>query len=203
MGVLELTLLRLKPGISHTDPTLLANLRDIRAEIKTNSRFYHCIEDPSLLYILGLWPSQESHNAFLASADAARILGPQEHQTEFLWGMHAELDSMQSLPLKAEVLAISRESVRLESAEKYEEDMAAKEQKIRDATAPHPVVRVWRIDAGEGNRESLIFTGWSSVEEHERFMQSDETKPTTEMIIVSETKHGVDLERIQDVSSEG
>jgi heme-degrading monooxygenase HmoA len=201
MAVLELTLLRLKRGIDHTDPALLANLRAIRAEIKTNSRFYHCIEDPSLLYILGLWPSQESHNNFLASADRARILGPQEQQTEFLWGLHAELDSMQSLPLNANVLAISRQSVRPESIKQYEEIMAAKDQSIRDATPQYPLVWVWRIDAGEGKHEALMFTGWNSVENHERFMESNEDKYTTEIYLEGETKHGVDLERLQDTGS--
>jgi heme-degrading monooxygenase HmoA len=202
MAVLELTLLRLKHGVNHTDATLLSNLRAIRAEIKTNSRFYHCTEDPSLLYILGLWPSQEAHNNFLASADRARILGPQEQQTEFLWGIHAELDSMQSLPLTARVLAISRQVVRPESVEKYDEIMATEEKIIQDATALYPVVRVWRIDAEKGKHEALIFTGWNSVDEHVEFMEANKNKESTELILVEETKHGLDLESHEDIASE-
>jgi hypothetical protein len=56
MPVLEL-LPRLRPGISAADPTLIPNLSTIRSLVGTNSLFYLCIEDPSLIYILGQWAS--------------------------------------------------------------------------------------------------------------------------------------------------
>src|SRR4051812_38878765 len=98
MPVLEVTQLRLK-GISAADQSLLDSLDAVRSILKTNSRFYHCIEEPSLIYILGIWPSLAAHRAFLDSPECHEILGPQEELLEFQWSLHMELDAMVSLPL--------------------------------------------------------------------------------------------------------
>jgi hypothetical protein len=105
MGVLELTLLTLTTPTHPTSPTLLHNLRQIRTALKTNSRFFFLSSpasssQPDQLFILGLWPTLQSHHDFLASPERDEILAPQEGQTEFQWGRHFDnVSSMDSLPL--------------------------------------------------------------------------------------------------------
>lgn len=107
MPVVEVTQLRLK-SVAPDDPAQLKNLSSARAILKTQSEFYTCIDDLTLIFILGLWPNLEAHRAFLASPRAAEVLGPQEGMLEFRWAVHMELDAMDSLPLDAPVMATSR-----------------------------------------------------------------------------------------------
>lgn len=74
MPILEVCQLRLKEGVSVTDESLLKNLSTVRSIIETNSQFYHCIEDPSLIYILGMWSTLQTHQNFLASPEKKTIL---------------------------------------------------------------------------------------------------------------------------------
>ncbi|KAF2796803.1 hypothetical protein K505DRAFT_202543, partial [Melanomma pulvis-pyrius CBS 109.77] len=171
MSVLEVTQLRLRGG-DVADHTLLQNLSAVRATLQTNSHFYSCIEDPSLLYILGLWPSLEAHHAFLASPARDEVLGPQEQQLEFRWTLHMPLDAMQSLPLDAPVLAITRLVVGHDAVDAYGQAAAKDRQPTVEATRPFNVLHGWRCDAAPGRREALQFTGWETVQAHAAFAEA-------------------------------
>lgn len=112
MGVLELTLLHLKPGTKPSDSNLLHNLRTIRTQLKTNSRFFVDTDSspqPTNLFILGLWPTLQAHHNFLASPERDEVLRPQEQQTAFQWSVHLEnVESMDNLPLDGKDLIIRR-----------------------------------------------------------------------------------------------
>ncbi|KAF2178139.1 hypothetical protein K469DRAFT_731897 [Zopfia rhizophila CBS 207.26] len=170
MKILEVTQLRLK-GVSATDRSLLENLSTVRKSLKTNSQFYHCIEDPSLIYILGMWLSLDAHKAFLDSQERAKVLGPQEDQLEFKWTLHMELDGMSSLPLDAPVMSIARLFINDDQAciDAYNTVVANHKHTLIEATRPYKVVGGWRCDAEPGKHEALLFTGWESVEAHKDF----------------------------------
>jgi heme-degrading monooxygenase HmoA len=178
MPVLELLLLRLRPGISPTDPTLVKNLSTVRSLVHTNSRFYHCIEDPSLVYILGQWPSLAAHKAFLASPEREEILSRQTHQLDFLWMLHLDFavgKTMEDvLPFTAPVLSIARMSFTTASphVDAYKEILANHRSEIVDATYPYPLFDGWRIDAPDAKAEYMILTGWASIEAHAEFTKS-------------------------------
>src|SRR2546421_12493164 len=112
MSVLELLRLRLRPGISPQASPLVENLSTVRSLVHTNSRFYHCIEDPTLIYSLGQRPSLAAHKAFLSSAEKDAILSHQTHQLDFAWMLHLDLPEGKSmedvLPFTAPVLGITR-----------------------------------------------------------------------------------------------
>lgn len=88
--VIELTALRLQPGTSPTSPLLLKVLQDVRTQLNSNSRFFHIVEEPSLIYLAGLWTSVRAHNNFLMSPSAEDVLKPQEDLLEWLWTVHVE-----------------------------------------------------------------------------------------------------------------
>lgn len=195
MPVLELLLLRLRPNISPQDPTLLANLSTVRSLVHTNSRFYHCTpdSDPSLIYIVGQWPSLTAHQKFLTSGPVKEeILSHQTHQLDFVWMLHIDLPvdgSVEaSLPLTAPVMAIERFFIRkpdthlepnahtntdtgiTDHSIPFERILANHHEAIASQTHPHPVLGGWRIDPLQPTqKEYVLFSGWASVEAHREF----------------------------------
>lgn len=167
MPVLELTQLRLKAVVAD-DPALLNSLSVARGKLKTNSQFYNGIEDPTLVFILGIWPSLDAHHQFLSSPARDDVLGPQEDLLDFQWSLHMELDAMTSLPLDAPVLAITRLFIKGECVTAYEQ-AAAKNTRIVADISQHKALNGWRYDAEPGKHEAIIFTGWDSVQAHHAF----------------------------------
>jgi heme-degrading monooxygenase HmoA len=178
MPVLELLLLRLQPGISPQDPTLVENLSTVRSLVHTNSRFYHCIEDPTLVYILGQWPSLAAHKAFLSSPEKDAILLHQTHQLDFAWMLHLDLPEGKSmedvLPFTAPVLGIARMFFNTPDpdVDAYEKILADHRSKVIGTTGPYPLFDARRIDAEEGKAEYVILTGWESVEVYNELMST-------------------------------
>ncbi|OCK85357.1 hypothetical protein K432DRAFT_377711 [Lepidopterella palustris CBS 459.81] len=201
MPVLEVCQLRLKDNISATDEVLLKNLSAVRSIIKTNSQFYHCLEDPTRIYILGIWPTLEAHQAFLASAEKEDILGIQDDQLEFQWMIHMGLDSMASLPLDAPVMAIARLFIKDGGhADAYARLVANHRSLIVDATKPYKVVDGWRCDLEPGKHEALMFTGWESVEAHKAFTakareENEEYATVRDHYEGMEVRHARNMER--------
>ncbi|KAF1849921.1 uncharacterized protein K460DRAFT_360771 [Cucurbitaria berberidis CBS 394.84] len=167
MPVLEVTQLRLK-RLSADDPVLLHSLSVVRGKLHTNSQFYHCIEDPTLIYILGTWPSLEAHLDFLASPARHEILGPQENMLQFSWTIHIELDGMSSLPLDAPVLAIEILSVKGDYINAFNQAVMRHTQLLQ-GSHPFRVAHGWRCDMAAGSHEALIFSGWENAQAHVTF----------------------------------
>ncbi|ORY12224.1 hypothetical protein BCR34DRAFT_483035 [Clohesyomyces aquaticus] len=176
MPVLEVTQLRLK-GVSAADRGLLRNLSLVRDALQTNSRFYHCTEDPSLIYIFGLWPSLDAHLEFLASPRSSEVLGPQEEQLDFQWALHMNLDAMSSLPLDAPVMAISMVVIKEHDIDAYNQSITATRRLFSDASRPYRIVNGWRCDPTSRNHEAVMFTGWPSVEAHSAFVTEGRKNP--------------------------
>jgi heme-degrading monooxygenase HmoA len=198
MSVVEVTLLRLK-GVAPYAPALLESLSSVRGILKTQSEFYSCIEDPTLIFILGLWPSLEAHHEFLASPRAAEVLGPQETMLEFRWTVHMPLDAMALLPLDAPVLAVNRRQVRDEDSDAYDEERVTEEEAILQSSG-HRVVGGWRLDAAPGTKEALLFTGWQTAEEHAAFRARPKTlrnvhHTAPDLYEIVETYHAQNMER--------
>jgi hypothetical protein len=164
MPVLEITQLRLK-GITVADSTLLENLSTIRDKLQTNSVFYCCIEDPTLIYIFGLWHSLNAHLDFLASPTRDAVLGPQADILDFRWTIHQELDAMTSLPLNAPVLAIERLLVQEHCVHAFNQAIIRHAGLLQDSTSAK-VTHGWRCDTPARTHEAIIFSGWKDTETH-------------------------------------
>jgi hypothetical protein len=173
MSVLEICQLRIKDGLSTDDPSVLQSLIEVRSMLKskitnTNSRFYQCIEDPTLIYIFGVWPSVSSHENFRSSPARPEILAPQEDVLDFGWITHMPLPGMESLPLDAPVMSLARFFVKGgDDHVEFQKVLDKSRAKIVDATRPYTVVDGWSCDAEPGKHEALVFTGWASTKDHE------------------------------------
>ena len=165
MPVLEILAVRLKKGVSAEDPSLLENLSTVRDFVKTNSKFYHCIEDPSVIYIVGQWPSLAAHKEWLISPKRYEVLKAQEDQLEFVWMIHMD-GTIGELPLRAPVLSIARLFVKNEHEGEFHRVAMAYREGLVVYTKPYRVVDGWRIDPEDGKKEFVVITGWETVEAH-------------------------------------
>ncbi len=165
MPILEILAVRLRDGVSPTDPSLLKNLSDVRSYVQSNSNFYHCIEDPSIIYIIGQWASLETHKKWLVSPERDDVLKPQEDQLSLFWMIHmnAPEKGIEGLPLKAPVMSVARLFVKSEHEEEFYRIATSQRVGLVEYAKPYPVVDGWRIDPEEGQKEFVVITGWESV----------------------------------------
>jgi heme-degrading monooxygenase HmoA len=177
MPALEILQLQLAPGISPDDPSVLQNMINVRTALReriynTNSRCYQCIEDPTLIYIFGIWPNLAAHKTFVNSPLKSEVLGLQQDQTKFKWMLHIELDDINLLPFDAPVMAIARLHIK-DGEHVIEHSRILEEHRglIVEATKPYNVVDAWRCDSAPGKHESIVISGWDSVEAHEAFTE--------------------------------
>lgn len=158
MPVVEITQLRLR-GVTADDPALLESLSQVRGKLQTNSRFFSCIEEPSLVYIFGVWPSLDAHLDFLASPARDEVLGPQEAILDFQWTIHLKLDSISPLLLDAPFLALERLDVNAANVDAYNQVV----ENLR-RNDPLDVTYAWRCDMPTGSHEAAVLTSWNSEE---------------------------------------
>jgi heme-degrading monooxygenase HmoA len=178
MPVLEITQLRLR-GVLPDDTQLLHSLSLVRNKLQTKSQFYICIEDPTLMYILGIWRDLEQHLDFLASPARDEVLSPQEDMLEFQWTIHMELNSMSSLPLEASILALERISVEEDAVDAVDKAVARHAQQLLGSHSSR-VTHGWRCDAAPGSYEIVIFSGWEAVQAHIAFSARQQNQSKSE-----------------------
>ncbi|KAH8655152.1 hypothetical protein BGZ60DRAFT_418439 [Tricladium varicosporioides] len=211
MPVLEITLLRIKNDFQAKET--LATLQHVRALLAekihpTKSRFFSTLEDPSLVVILGSWPTIEAHHKFLDSQVKGEILGAQEGIFTFLKGLHVPLredgekvDNC-GLPLNANVVGFEefyiKPGERHRSA--YKDIFARTRLSLEEYTKPNPAFGSWRMDCIEGE-EHVIFSGWKSKGEHRKWMEREKVQNEGfknlegEHLMGIERWHLVDLEK--------
>ncbi|KUJ13653.1 uncharacterized protein LY89DRAFT_687061 [Mollisia scopiformis] len=207
MPILEICLLKTSPNLPHTSPVFLSALQKARTllaqkVVNTNSRFYRCIEDPSLIYILGVWPSLARHKEFLASPQKAEILDEQNELFEFQWIIHIEIGEggMKELPLEAPILGITRLFIKGDARETYQEVVHRSASVVDEGTKPFKVVKEWRIDCEEGKFEHVFVTGWVEEGSHDAFTKTmreehPDFAPMRDTYEGTEIKHARDMEK--------
>ncbi|KAF1921982.1 hypothetical protein BDU57DRAFT_511094 [Ampelomyces quisqualis] len=199
MPVLEVTQLQLK-GIPANDPQLLRSLSDVRDKLQTKSQYYSCIEDPTKLYILGIWRDMQQHLDFLASPTRDEVLGPQEDMLDFRWTVHMKLDSISVLPLDAPVLALERLQVGADGSVAFDQ-AATKHVQHLQGSHNCKVAYGWRCDAKSRGHEALIFSGWENAQAHVSFRaRQQDNGDSNSAIILGEYEellvhHATNLER--------
>lgn len=160
MPVVEITQLRLK-GLSAGDPLLLESLSQVRYKLQTNSRFFSCIGDPSLIYIFGFWTSLDAHMQFLASPARDEILGPQEDILDFEWTIHLNLDNVSPSLFEAPFIAVQRLKTNA-SHVNVSRRVIGEHVRTLQTVAAFEVIYGWRCDMPVGGHEAVILTSWVS-----------------------------------------
>lgn len=212
MPVLEVLQLRVREGVSPSDPSIHSSLVEVRAVlssrvVNTESHFYQCIEDTTLIYLLGIWPSLEAHNAFLSSAEKAEILSSQDKFLDFSWMLHIPISSMSEIPLDAPVLHVARLHVLdVERVTFLERILSSHRGKIGEATKPYNVVSEWRLDTEEARQEVITITGWKSMGAHMAFMKNTREHPDLhdrEYASSRDRLDAMDVKLVQDMEAIG
>lgn len=170
MPTLEVLKLQLRPGFSANSPRLLGVLSEVRALVKTGSRFFTCIEDNSLLYILGEWSSLAAHRAFLSSPDREAVLKPQDDLAGFVWCLHVDMPGHMSevLPLDAPVLALGRVWIKPDqsSRDSFEKLVKKYREEILMGSSSEKLFEGWRSDPEDGENEFVMISGWEGRADH-------------------------------------
>jgi heme-degrading monooxygenase HmoA len=203
MSALEICRLQVKPNISPSDPSVVKSLIEVRSSLRskvtnTNSQFYQCIEDPTLIYILGVWPTISAHHDFLSSTQKSEILLPQEDLLDFNWVMHMPLPGMESLPLDAPVMCIARFFVKEGVHDELQRVLDRHRHKIVEGSKPYKMIDGWRCDAKPGKEEAFVFSGWKSKQAHEEFtakaMEDPDYASAKDLCDGVEVKHVLNME---------
>lgn len=207
MAILEICQLKIKSHLSHDDPSLLVALQKARTKLRnkvvdTQSRFYRCIEDPSLIYIMGTWPSLDKHKEFLASSHKAEILDEQDKLFDFQWIIHThrtEIDgALETVPLQAPVIAIARLYINEEGVSSYQALIDKYAKVVEDGTKPYKPFSAWRVDCDDGKYEHLMITGWEKDSDHFEFARKTiDTYP--EYGGVKDYYEGADVKHVKDM----
>ncbi|KAF1358290.1 hypothetical protein EJ07DRAFT_166914 [Lizonia empirigonia] len=189
MPVVEITQLRLK-GLTVHDPALLESLSLVRGKLHTNSRFFSCIEDSSLIYIFG----------FLASPLRDEVLAPQEELLDFQWTVHLEHNEINPLMLGSPFIAIERLGVDLDHVAAYDQiiDEHVRELRMNPSLS---VAHGRRCDDPTGSQETIILTSSSSPGPHPSFAVRhavlchccDDKGPYREIMFTARPSHGVSV----------
>ncbi|EDU46957.1 hypothetical protein PtrSN002B_008275 [Pyrenophora tritici-repentis] len=198
MPVLEITQLCLK-GITADDPALLQTLSAVRDKLQTNSQFYVSVEEPDLIFILGIWPDLDAHLKFLASPAREEVLGPQEDMLEFRWTIHVEFGGMHLIPADAPILAMERMYVKGEQVESVDRAVIKHMQQLK-TTHPFNVAHGWRCDMAPGDHEVLLISGWETTQAHVTLVKKesndkDSVAVEDEGLKMLGVLHGKNLER--------
>ncbi|KIW16178.1 hypothetical protein PV08_06229 [Exophiala spinifera] len=187
MPVTELALLRLRPGIEWPLAALNANLRKAKKVMESASglkfRYFRCIEDPATIFIFGEWPSVEFHmTTFIPSQENQELLELLKDQVTVEWMFHLDIDqSHRPLPWHTSVIAVGRHFVADGEKESFEATFEANKHNLEAFIGGSDrVVGGWRIDKGvdpllEGELKSeyVLISGWSSVEQHYQFAETE------------------------------
>lgn len=183
MAVLEITQLRLK-GVEVDDLALLESLSLVRGKLQTNSRFFSCIEDSSLVYIFGVWPDLDAHLEFLTSPARDEILGPQENILDFQWTAHLKLNAISPFLLDVPFIALERVNVNTNHIGAWNQDIDTHVRHLQQ-TDQLSVTHGWRCDLPTASHEAIALTRLTSLGPDVAFVgkptaldpQSDDTGP--------------------------
>ncbi|KAF2834003.1 hypothetical protein CC86DRAFT_18012, partial [Ophiobolus disseminans] len=78
-------------GLTVDDVQLLHSLSIVRGKLQIESQFYSCIEDPTKLYILGIWQDLNKHHSYRGSPARNEVLGPQDEMLDLQWSISKAL----------------------------------------------------------------------------------------------------------------
>jgi hypothetical protein len=160
MPVLELACLQLLAGFEVTSHDLLTNLKTAKETMETASKtglgfhFFRCIEQPSLVYLVGNWESVKQHmEEFIPSEANQQVLRLVKDQISVEWMFHVEMfepafervNEISSHP----VVAFDRREVKLKDDEIHNFDraqMAIEYHLKTHITEKEQHMAGWRVD---------------------------------------------------------
>ena len=217
MPVTELALLHIlkssKEGEPELTPTLLNHLRLAKEAMEKASglKFYYlqCMEDPSLIFILGGWPSVKFHmEEWIPSQENQDLLRLMEGEVEVEYMFHLDLDPKEREGvIGSKVVAVVSHFVKKDEEKEFEKCFEEVKGKLEENIGGHErVTRAWRMDRGfvkgdepakqKEGEEWVLFSGWDSLEKHHEFGKSEDSKEYSKIFAHTDgidIKHGTVL----------
>lgn len=183
MGVTELALLRAIPPHTASCSDILPSLRMAKAALESFDKrpffFYSDLDDPSLIYIIGSWPSVEQHmGEYLPSPVNQECLQLMKDQVQVEWMFHLDIDWRQ-IPFDEPSLTLIRQSVKRSKRVFFQEVVIGNKVGLSSQLGRHvKTVGGWRVDQGfekvidpgkdisdRENEEFVLFTGQTGQEQ--------------------------------------
>ncbi len=178
MPVTELGFFRLKPDIP-IDQHLKTNLQkainaceEYTARNSNNTtskfRFWHCLEDPNLMYYIGSWGSIDEHSNQFAPSPENKVLIEALGNLVFIEKyFHLDIDQSEidtSVALGGEGLTVSRYFIKDGQRPSAEQAIAASQATETDAQygeahQPKSVIGGWRLDKDGSKQEYVVLAG--------------------------------------------
>jgi heme-degrading monooxygenase HmoA len=143
------------------------------------------IEEPSVFYILGKWESVSQHvHEWIPSETNQAIMGGLADDVELVFLEHLEIPSSDAtgvpgeVPLTADVVAIGRYFVSDGDKRAFQGTFNEKKHHVERFKEGKGICGAWREDKevgeeGNGKEEFVLFSEWTSVNEHMQFAESE------------------------------
>ncbi|KAL2801701.1 hypothetical protein BJX63DRAFT_416735 [Aspergillus granulosus] len=222
MPVRELACLRLKNNEALTSTSNTDVLNKLRTGLQEQARYTKYathilsqIEDPSVFYILGKWESVSQHlNEWIPSETNQIIMHRLADDLKVVWLQHLEIASPTSdgknrddeggIPLAADVVAIGRYFISAGNKDAFEGTFHETKHHLKHFNGGKGICGTWRNDrevhgAGNAQEEFVLFSGWTDVEEHMKFAESEEFK---EFARIKEFLKGAEIKHTTLLASE-
>lgn len=154
MAITELACLRLLSPTTATTPSLLTHLKSVKeAQGFFSGHFvshFHCLEDPSTIFLVGGWPSVQTHlKDWIPSKENQDLLQGLKDEVSVSWMWHIDLDpTARKLVETAKMIAIGRHNIKHGKREEFDglgDVKCALEESVGDKGC---VKGGWRLDRG-------------------------------------------------------
>jgi quinol monooxygenase YgiN len=202
----EFAVLPLAQPITKDSPALpkdlIENLKQTKAILESVSgyrfRYFQQIEDPSIIYITGLWGSVAAHDKFLASPENQKLLELFKDDLSWtgdrmitLWHLEGDIFALDpSSGLKsvftAPTISCNRHFVPAEKKEGFVSKFEEVKGILEDYTKPFNVIGGWRIEKekidGKEREEWTLFSAFDSVDHHMAFATTEPFRKYREIV---------------------
>jgi hypothetical protein len=170
MAIIEFVHLKLVGGLTVSDPVLRQNMQKITEVIEgynhLRTLLYVEVDNPSVLYVIGAWESQEQHQkGFSGSPDQTMIMELVKDQMDIDWSYYLDLEQS-TLPLDAPILEIKKYTLTTDTdKEGFSKALATGGQHPKAGSQGS--VGGWNLPKGDGEEAVWVqFTGWETVDEY-------------------------------------
>jgi hypothetical protein len=160
---------------------------------KHTFHIYHQHEDPSIIYILGSWPSRSLHmNSFISTPANMDLVAQLKPYVSFPQStVHHIALNPSLIPTSAPILAIRHHAISPANLAAFEETFDAVQHHLAHASSGNQqIASGWQIEKansggahasdpeglGDGSEVFVLFSGWDDLGHQKRFEESEKGK---------------------------